>query len=86
MKTDIVSLEYEFQRRNEERELMLKAITRQYTLIGLAIFVLLTFVTFLLALDKDAIAIEILKASAFMLAGGGIAWRLPRGSDKQSKE
>ena len=66
---DSAFFEYEHRRRNEERKLMLKAITRQYILIGSVIIGLLTFTAVLLALDKDAIAIEILKAFAFFLLG-----------------
>lgn len=82
----MASLEYDSRNRKEERELILKLVTGQRILAVAIIATILIFTGIVLAMGKDAIAIEILKASAFFLAGGSVGWGFRNKSHKREDE
>ena len=77
----MASLEAEFRERSEDRKFVLKVITGQRILLGSMVVILLVFTGIVLAMGKDAIAVEILKALGFFFAGGSVGWGLHRKSD-----
>ncbi len=77
----MASLEYDSRDRSEQRKFLLKLVAGQRILLGAIVGSLLVFTGIVLAMGKDAIAVEILKALAFFLAGGSVGWGLRRKGD-----